>query len=1197
MVRGAAGHERPQAEGCAELTFPCHKIVLKMREKAWQTRLPWFDIDHRAGYNNLVWKFAANMNSQKRERMRMIRLWNDNWQFACLPLGSVYEDMKAAAMRPVTLPHDWLIKDTDHLYASGDGWYRKDLRYDPDTMKNQALILSFDGIYMDADILVNGRIVFTHRYGYTAFWIYLQDHLLAGTNEIAVHIRHQSPNSRWYSGAGIYRDVRLMFLPRHHMLPDGFQVNTIREADGWVLDASTELSEEGELPHACLMDPAGVILAQGDMEKNASGAQITLRVHGIVPWDVSDSPALYRLVLTLGEQTNEISVGFRETRFDPQHGFFLNGEPLKIHGVCLHHDLGALGAAFYEAAAERQLRIMKEMGVNAIRTAHNPPARSLLDLCDRMGLLVMDEAYDMWEMAKTPYDNARFFPDTYQRTVAEWVRRDRCHPCVILWSIGNEIQDMNASERGQMWTRALMEEVRKHDSRHAAVTFGSNYMPWEGAQKCADIVKLPGYNYAEKYYDAHHRAHPDWVIFGSETASLLASRGIYHFPISEDILSDEDLQCSALLNSNTSCGAQDLRKMLVEDRLNPYTLGQFIWSGIDYIGEPTPYHTRNCYFGQTDTACFPKDAYYFYQAMWTDAPMIHIGIYWDWNEGQLIDVPVMTNGAAAELFLNGKSLGVKPVDLNDIEKSLPVWRVPFARGILEARAYDGQGKLLCKTVRESFEEGERISLKADRAVLRAGRADLGFVTVSVLDRRGRIVENAVNRVHVKVTGKGRLLGMDNGDSTDREGYQTDSRRLFSGKLLLIVGAEDEPGTIDVKVSGNGLHSASVSFRVEASTEGEERKLPAIAMAPAREDAALIRRICIRPLSGTVLTPEKPQALFEITPLPKEAAPQEIRLRITNAQGVDMPCVRVEQEGNLARLTGLGDGRVYLRAAARNGYSHTRVLSLLDITAQGFGPMGLDPYGFIAGSLYDMHEGEIAAGNEQGLSFARENYSAAGFSHVDFGPVGSDEITLPIFALDGGRYDLSMWDGMPGQGGKLIAVLAYQKPSIWNTYQPETYKLPVILRGVHTIAFSLDRKIHLKGFSFTRQSRAERYNRALDADQIYGDSYSTDEDAVCGIGNNVTLQFTHMFFERAGEAVLCLDGATELDTNAVNVQITNEEGEERLSMCPFRGGAGRQEQRFQVAVPQGRCTVSFIFLPGSRFDFYGFTFGKKETGHE
>ena len=249
------------------------------------------------------------------------------------------------------------------------------------------------------------------------------------------------------------------------------------------------------------------------------------------------------------------------------------------------------------------------MGVNAIRTSHNPPARKFLDLCDKLGFLVDDEAFDMWEMPKTPYDNARFFPDTWKEDVASWVRRDRCHPSVVMWSIGNEIYDMHASQRGQMWTRSLMEEVRKHDSRHAVVTFGSNYMPWDGAQQCADIVKVPGYNYAEKYYETHHRAHPDWVIYGSETGSHLQSRGIYHFPMDANILSEEDLQCSALLNSMTSWGTQNLQKMLVDDALTSYSMGQFIWSGIDYIGEPTPYHTRNCYFGQADTACFPKDSY------------------------------------------------------------------------------------------------------------------------------------------------------------------------------------------------------------------------------------------------------------------------------------------------------------------------------------------------------------------------------------------------------------------------------------------------------------------------------------------------------------------------------------------------------------------------------------------------------------
>jgi len=1115
----------------------------------------------------------------------MRALWNEGWRFALLPLGSTYENFRAAEKTAVMLPHDWLIGRTEDLYAAGDGWYTKTLENDG-SLDGRAVILDFDGVYMDADVLLNGQVICTHRYGYTAFLVRLTGRLRSGENEIAVHIRYESPNSRWYSGAGIFRDVHLLSLPRHHMLPDGFSVNTARDGDAWVLDVGAEMSEEGALPHVRLLDGDGKTLAQGDMDYDGPDAQLSLRLWNVTPWSV-ECPALYRLLITLGEQTEEIRVGFRETRFDPARGFFLNGRPMKIYGVCLHHDLGALGAAFYEKAAERQLRVMREMGVNAIRTAHNPPARPLLDLCDEMGLMVVDELYDMWEMPKTPYDNARFFPDTYRQSVSEWVRRDRCHPSVILWSIGNEIQDMNASQRGQMWTRLLMEEVLRHDCCHARVTFGSNYMPWEGAQKCADIVKLPGYNYAEKYYGAHHAAHPDWVIYGSETGSILASRGIYHFPMAADILSEEDMQCSALLNSNTSWGAKDIRLLLADDLNNPYTLGQFIWAGVDYIGEPTPYHTRSSYFGQTDTACFPKDSYFFYQAMWTDVPMVHIGVSWDWNAGQMIDVPVMTNGAAAELFLNGVSLGKKAVDRRDGEQCLPVWRVPFAAGTLSARAYDEKGRLLCETARYTPGEPDRLSLSAERTALSGGCGDMAFISVAAVDAAGRAVENAVNRVHVTVTGPGVLLGLDNGDSADRDGYQQDSRRLFSGRLLILVGAQEGPGQITVRVRSKGLPDAQIALAVSENAPGERRAFPARCRAYAGEDEALIRRIDLLPLSDTHLTPEHPAVSFRVRCLPPYAEAQELAFRVVNGEGVDMPCAAVSQTGDTVTVTALGDGRAYLRAAAANGYPHARVLSIREIEITGFGPMGLDPYGFIAGALSDVRRGDIGAGNERGISFAREGESTVGFTHVDFGPVGSDEITLPIFALDGGLYELGLWDGVPGEGGEKICVLPYRKPSIWNTYQAETYRLPRVLRGVHTLCFTLDRKIHLKGFSFTRQSRAPRYNAAGEADRVYGDSFRRSGDAILDIGNNVTLQFGHMEFEKAGTKTLLMDGQTPLAQTPVHVKVTDPAGQESTTLCQFRGTA-RETQAFPLKLPAGECRVDFVFLPGSQFDFYGFS---------
>ena len=1126
-------------------------------------------------------------------------LWNDGWSFALLPLESTYEDFARAEKQPVILPHDWLIADTDNLFLSGDGWYKKTLAYAPDA-ENKTVFLDFDGVYMDAEVLVNGRVVCAHHYGYTAFQVNLTDELTPGDNEIAVHVRYHSPNSRWYSGAGIFRDVELLALPDYYMLPMGVSVDTAFDGENWRLTAGVEMNREDFMPTAELFDADKRLIHRQIMEYDGPAAALAWTLKGIHPWSVSD-PYLYTLVFTLGSQREERKIGFRETRYDPNEGFFLNGEHVKLHGVCLHHDLGLLGAAFHEKAAQRQLQIMRRMGVNAIRTSHNPPARKFLDLCDRMGFLVIDELFDMWEEPKTPYDNARFFPETYRQSVAEWVRRDRCHPSVMMWSIGNEIHDV-FTERGRMWTRKLTEEVHRHLGPCAPVTFGSNYMPWQGGQDCAQElesrvyshregkflsnIKIPGYNYAEKHYEEHHRAHPDWVIYGSETGSHLQSRGVYHFPMDAHILSEEDLQCSSLLNSTTSWGTQNLPKMLADDLATPYSMGQFIWSGIDYIGEPTPYHTRNCYFGQADTAGFPKDSYYFYQAMWTDAPMIHIGMIWDWNEGQLIDVPVMTNGAAAELFLNGKSLGRKSVDRLDWQSCLPRWQVPFEKGTLLARAYDEKGNILCEEEKRACGEPKSIRLSCEEKELAAGCGDIAFITVTAADEMGVPVENAVNRMRVKLEGPGVLLGMDNGDSTDTDPYQTDSRCLFAGKLLVMIGAQDQAGDITLLVESNGLEAASLTLRIKNDERNRGSRFQALCRHFEGEDAPLIRRIDLKPLDGAALSPEKPEARFRLRIYPETAAGLPVSLRVTNAQGVDVPCASARQEGDLVTVASRGDGMLYLRASAKNGAEHTRIISCQEITSSGFGAMSLDPYRFIAGALCTDTIGEITPGNEQGVAFGREGFSAAGFAHVDFGPVGSDEITLPIFALDAQLYEITLWDGNPKENGRVIAVLPYQKPSIWNVYQEETYRLPEILTGEHDLYFSLEKKVHMKGFSFARQTRLGRRIRAVDADQLYGDSFVMDQDAVRDIGNNVTLSFLHFDMEKGRAYTLYLEGKTALDSNTVVVRITNEAGEESTSMCAFKGGE-RSEQAFSVRSPGGVCTVAFIFLPGSKFDFYGF----------
>ncbi|MBO5281624.1 MAG: DUF4982 domain-containing protein, partial [Lachnospiraceae bacterium] len=371
--------------------------------------------------------------------------------------------------------------------------------------------------------------------------------------------------------------------------------------------------------------------------------------------------------------------------------------------------------------------------------------------------------------------------------------------------------------------------VRAHDPKeNARITIGSNFMPWEGAQNCADIVKVAGYNYGEKYYARHHQEHPDWIIYGSETASVVQSRGVYRFPLQQSVLADEDEQCSALGNSSTSWGARSVEACIADDRDADFTFGQFLWTGFDYIGEPTPYHTKNSYFGYIDTAGFPKDAYYLFQAEWTSAqehPMVHLYPYWDWNPGQLIDVRACTNGESVELFVNGRSQGRQHIDHERGRKLQGDWQVPYEPGEILAVAYDKKGREIARESRHSFGEGRALTLTADREELSGNGEDLCFITIGVVDEHGYPVENAMNYVELSLEGEGRLLGMDNGDSTDYDAYKGSVRKLFNGKLLAVVAAKAVPaeqtaassaGSIKVTVTGQGLEPASLELPVTAA---------------------------------------------------------------------------------------------------------------------------------------------------------------------------------------------------------------------------------------------------------------------------------------------------------------------------------------------------------------------------------------------
>ena len=1118
-------------------------------------------------------------------------LINDQWEFAKLPFGSTIEDFQKAEKTRVSLPHDWLIGQDD-LYETADAWYRRMIH--TDAKPQEKVMVHFDGVYMDCDIFLNGKIVKSHAYGYTAFRADLSGAVEQGDNELLVHIRHQSPNSRWYSGSGIYRDVHLEIYPRDHVVPDSMYITDCGDAGTRKVTIEAETAGNDEISfRAMIFSPDGKAIREGTVLSENHHIFLTVEVENAELWE-PDHPALYRLEWEYGEEQGIKRIGFRDLEFNPDCGFSINGHRLKMKGVCLHHDLGALGAAFHEKAARRQLELMRGMGVNALRTSHNPPAEKMLDLCDEMGILVIDEAFDMWERCKTTYDYARFFDACEEEDVALWIRRDRNHPSVIMWSIGNEIYDMHADLRGTEVTRMLTEQVHRHDPKHhAEVTFGCNYMPWEGGQRCAEVVKVPGYNYGEKYYEEHHRKHPDWVIYGSETASVLASRGIYHFPISESIMSELDLQCSALGNSNTSWGAQNLEQMIVEDLQTPFSMGQFIWSGIDYIGEPTPYHTRNCYFGQADTACFPKDSYYLFRSLWQDEPMIHIGVIWNWNPGQMIDVPVMTNCAQAELFLNGESLGRKNVNLNHPKACKPVWTIPYQDGILTAVGYDREGMIAAEDTKRSFGNSIRLCLRAEENTLKSDGHDLAFIEISAEDDEGRPVENARDQVKITVTGGGVLVGTDNGDSSDPDSYKSDTRHLFSGKLLAIIAsnglAEDtvivaESGTCE----GAKLILKTVFGKIEQGI-GSFQPVPVSGKPLTRKP---VRQIRLIPEDDTIISPEHPKAVFRYEILPENHQPAFLQWQVTNRLGIAAPFVQCTDNIGSIHVTAEGDGEFYLRALYGNRTDHPEMISQIEIRVLGMGIPALNPYQFISAGLFDLHEGEIGTGNEKGIAFARDGASMVGFSRVDFGNTGSDELILPVFALDGKPYDIELFRGIPGRDGHLVSTLRYQKPSIWNVYQEEVFHLPERLRGIQTICFRMRDKVHLKGFCFRKTLRTEQWLNAAEADEIYGDSFSREEKAVTGIGNNVTLVYRDMEFEKDGEALLTLEGKTPLEKNTISIRITSETGETTTELAEFRGNGGARQQ-FRLRVPAGNCTVSFVFLPGCQFDFAGFQFRRTE----
>ena len=1157
----------------------------------------------------------------------MKTLFNDRWQFAELALddrsmfvdGSpvlftpdrFYGQAGALEYKPVALPHDWQIYHVKDLYKNSVGFYKKTFSLSQKECNGRYIALNFEGVYMNSAVWVNGKKAGEWKYGYTGFEFDISSLVKQGQNEVLVIAVYQNCNTRWYSGAGIFRDVHLINSPQVHLVSDGvyFSAKPVdcKNLKGeWKVKISSEVEGPAALIHS-ITSADGTEFASfiGDGDFTVCAPHL---------WDITE-PYCYTLTTVLKDSEGKIldtavqTIGFKHAEFTADKGFFLNGRHVKIYGACQHHDLGALGAAFDVNALRRQFNRLKEMGVNSVRCSHNPPPPAWMELCDRMGLLVDSEAFDMWEKPKTQFDYGNYFNQWCERDVASWVRSGRNHPSLIMWSIGNEIYDTHVGN-GLEITKRLYECVVKNDpERNAPVTIASNYMMTEGAKECAEHTDVVGYNYLERLYEEHHKKYPHWKIYGSETGSTVQSRGIYHFPDSLQLVTFSDGQCSTLGNCTTPWGCANTQTVISNDRDCDFSAGQYIWTGWDYIGEPTPYHTKSSFFGQIDTAGFPKDTYFLFKSEWGARdvhPFVHLLPYWDWNEGQLIDVKAYTNAASVELFCNGVSYGRQTINHKNGKAPFGQWQLEYHRGQIKAVAYDENGKEIASEVKSSFDDPTKLVLIPEPE----DTDDLFFIQIMTADKNGTLVENARNYVTVKVSGNAQLLGMDNGDSTDYDEYKpaenggqaaVHTRRLFANRLIAIVRAQktaERRAQFTVTAASQGLPNVTIKYdgtkwvECEADTDLQ----PQNSFVP-------VRKIELQTEGSTKLDAANRTTQVTARVLPQNATIKEINWNPVFKECVAsdnisvIPVLRHCSENAVeeARLIqACGDGECILRCTAQNGTKYDEVISDLPFTVSGIGSCRLNPYELIEACRFtgwDDSEGKPKPemSLESGISNRKCGNTWVSFESVDFGKDGADIIHLPVFSFLT-ELPIEIWDGKgTGEGSICLGKFTYRHESIYNTYSENVFTINKRLFGVHTITIAIKADIYLHGFYFEKSAKAFAKLRALDANLITGDSFTKTEAAVEKIGNNVNLDFADMDFGNQTAVKLTICGKSNSQNNTINIKFFAPDGSSTTQVIEFGHTDYYEEKTFDITPVSGNKKISFVFLPGSNFDFKWFRF--------
>lgn len=776
--------------------------------------------------------------------IRSIVDFGKDWRFH---LGDVTNaqtpDFKDDSWRKLNVPHDWSVEGEFNeknpattgggALPGGIGWYRKSFTVGAN-LKGKYLFIDFDGVYCNSEVWINGKYLGKRPYGYSSFRYDLTPYLIYGAkNTIAVKVDNsQQPNSRWYSGSGIYRNVWLVTTNRVMVDHWGTYVTTpvvnesFAKAQLRVQVKNGMPQKQTVLVNNSIVDAAGKPVSTSSSKKEipANGVEEIEQTLSILQpklWTI-ENPYLYKCITQI-EVNGKVSdvyttpLGIRYFEFDQQKGFLLNGKHVKILGVCNHHDLGCLGSAINVRGLERQLEILKEMGCNGIRTSHNPPAPELLDLADKMGFIVMDEAFDMWKKEKNPYDYHLYWDEWHKRDLEDMVKRDRNHPSVFIWSIGNEIPEQWDST-GVFIAKELASIVRTLDNTRPLTSACNNPVPKNSIIK-SGAIDLTGYNYHHQNYENFFTDFPGQKFIASETTSAIATRGSYDMPSDSMRIwptrwdkpfdqGNADLSCSAYDNCHVPWGSSHEETWKVMKK-HDYLSGMFIWTGFDYLGEPTPYPwpARSSYFGIVDLAGFPKDAYYMYQSEWTTKPVLHVFPHWNWKPGQLVDVWVYSNAQEVELFLNGKSLGTKSKVGDELHL---MWRIPFEAGTIKAVSRTN-GKVVITKELKTAGAPAKIVLSADRSSIKADGRDLSYIKVSVTDKDGNLVPNADNLVNFKLTGDGAIVGVDNGSPISMESFKDNKRKAFHGLCLAVLQSAEKAGKLVLTATSEGLEPASVTI--------------------------------------------------------------------------------------------------------------------------------------------------------------------------------------------------------------------------------------------------------------------------------------------------------------------------------------------------------------------------------------------------